>query len=358
MDKKVRVYVQIFMAGLFFVVFPGCRWIDVVKDKIFGKENGEETVEVVEEGIKKEESSVPTKESSARGDDPVILYIDKSPVLKRSDFDKHLEQMLSFYPQLKGAMSPEKLPLAVKKTFLNKLVEQELIVAHAKKMGVERDPEFQKQLDETITLIKRHLFLQFFEKKLSDKIEITDAQVRSEYDKNKKKYIKFLGGTLASAVRFEKAEDAGEFFEKAKDRQEEFNKLGKAEKAGRFINFGRVSQETAHPEFSDAVKREVLAATKLPEVRRIKDGDTIWIVCISDKKDTEYFEFDDIKGQIEHYLRTQQLQEALNSELEKLKKEFVVDVKEDFLGPDRMELPSGDMQEEGSKHKPSAATVA
>jgi len=73
---------------------------------------------------------------------------------------------------------------------------------------------------------------------------------------------------------------------------------------------------------SAAVKSAVLKASNVPGILTVKDGAKTWVLHLAEKNVTEYYDFDEIKGQIEGYLRTQKLQASLGKKMEALRKKY------------------------------------
>jgi len=344
--------VSLKLAGMAVIVsvMSGCGFIDSIKNRFFSKKETPQTFVADASG------------EDQRG--PVVVLIDGDPVLHKTEVDAYLNQMLQFYPQLKQAMTAETMPVSFKETFLNKIIEQELIVAWAKKEKMEEQESFKKAFEEAVKLVRRHLMVQQFEKSLVDGIEVTDAEVRSDFDTNKARYIKSAGGIVLSALPFEKDLDATVFLNKVKGRESEFGTLAKTESA-ELKTFGRINQDTDIRELPHAVKEAALKyKDSFPGVTSVRDGSVTWVLNVADKKETELFELDEIKGQIEGMLRNQKFQQALAGKLEELQGAFTVDIKKEHLANQQspFETLAQNAQEgvsEGvGEEAASAATVA
>ncbi len=302
--------------ALLLSISSGCQFIDSIKERFSQKKETPQTY--TEETI-----------SDQRG--PVVVLIDGDPVLHKSEVDAYLNQMLQFYPQLKQAMTAETMPVSFKKTFLSKLIEQELIIAWGKKEKIEEQDSFQKSFEEAVKLVRRHLMVQQFEKSIVDTIEVTDAEVRSDFDTNKSRYVKSAGGVVVSALSFNQESDANAFLNKLKGRESEFGTLAKDEKV-ELKTFGRINEDAEIRDLPHAVKEASLKyKDSFPGVLSVRDGSMTWVVNVSDKKEAELFEIDEIKGQIEGMLRNQKFQEVLAKKMEELQGAFTVDIKEEHL---------------------------
>lgn len=302
--------------ALLLSVSSGCQFIDSIKDRF---------------SQKKETPQIHTEEVASDQKGPVVVLIDGDPVLHKSEVDAYLNQMLQFYPQLKQAMTPETMPVSFKKTFLSKLIEQELIIAWGKKEKIEEQDAFQKSFEEAVKLVRRHLMVQQFEKSIVDTLEVTDAEVRSDFDTNKSRYVKLAGGVVVSGLPFSNELDATAFLNRIKGHESDFGLLAKDEKV-ELKTFGRISDDAEIRELPHVVKEAALKyKDSFPGVLSVRDGSMTWVINVSDKKEAEFFEFDEIKGQIEGMLRNKKFQEVLAKKMEELQSAFTVDIKEEHL---------------------------
>jgi hypothetical protein len=321
-------------------LLPGCKITDLFK--------------------KKEAEKTESAEAKAASETLVLCSIDGKDVIKKGDFDKRVTQMLQANPYFRGA-GAEMLPLNVKRKFLDRLVEEELFVIDADKQKIENDAEFQKALKEMVDLVTRSLKIQFREKKIYDETKIAEDQSKKYFEEHKAQYVKVAGGTLVSGVKFDSEAHASAFLAKAKANINDFEKLAKQEKTGKFREFGRVGQqEPANNgmgmEMVPApIKESVLGLRNLPAVEKVKVGKEIWVVKASDKKDSVFFDFEEVKPQVEGMIKNNEFRTKLTSEIEKLKSEHKVTVNEEFF-KDAQQPAAG--QPAGAEQKPEEPAQA
>ncbi len=325
-------------------LLPGCKGLDFFK--------------------KKDAAKTESTESKAAADDGLVLCsIDGNAVIKKSDFDKRVTQMLQANPYFRGA-GAEMLPLNVKRKFLDRLVEEELFVLDANKQNIEKDAEFQKTLKEMVDLVTRSLKIQFREKKIYDDTKVAEEQSKKYFDEHKTQYVKVAGGTLASGIKFDTDAAANAFLTKAKANVNDFEKLAKQTKSGKFREFGRVSQEAANNAMGmesvpAPIKEAVLSMHNLPAVEKVKVGKELWVVKASDKKDSVFFDFEEVKPQVEAMIKNNEFRTKLASEIEKLRATYKVTVNEDFFKDSKQaaEQPAAGEQPatEGTEQKPEEA---
>lgn len=295
-------------------LLPGCKYLDFFKKKEAEK----------------------TESAEAKADDALVLCsINGKAVIKKSDFDKRVTQMLQANPYFRGA-GADMLPLNVKRKFLDRLVEEELFVLDADKQNIEKEAEFQKTLKEMVDLVTRSLKIQFREKKIYDETKVAEEQAKKYFEEHKTQYVKVAGGTLASGAKFDTDAAANAFLTQAKANVGNFEKLAKQSKSGKFREFGRVSQESNNNQMGmetvpAPIKEAVLSMRNLPAVEKVKVGKEIWVVKASDKKDSVFFDFEEVKPQVEAMIKNNEFRSKLTSEIEKLRAEYKITVNEDFF---------------------------
>lgn len=269
----------------------------------------------------------------AKGNEQTLCSIDAKPVIKESDFNTSLNQMLQANPYFRGA-GADSLPIAIKRRFFDELVKQELIIAEADRTNVEKDPEFQKSLEEMMKLVKRSLKVQFFEKKVFEGIKVSESDTKKYFEENKERYMKAAGGVLVAGASFTNDADAQAFLNSAKASIDGFEQLAKANKKATFKDFGRVSKGAQGMGFGMTpapIKEAALAMHKHPGVEKVKVGKEIWIIKVWDKKDTVYYEHSEIKPQLEMVIKNNQARDVLEKLLKELREKFKVTVNEDFF---------------------------
>ena len=261
----------------------------------------------------------------------VLLSIDNEPAITDVDFNKNLSQMLQVNPYFRGA-SADSLPKALKRKFFDELIKQELIVAWAEKQNIAKDAEFEKAYQEMINLVKRSLLVQRFETKMFEEIKVSDSEVKDYFEKNKDKFVKEQGGVTVEGVKFDNDVKAVDFYAKAKANMSNFKKLATTEDKEKYKNFGRVDEnQQAAVSIPKEIKTKILSLTKFPAVEKITSGKDIWVVYFSDKKNTVYLNFDEVKEQLEAMIKNNKFREIVNKKIDELRSQFTLNVNEDYF---------------------------
>ncbi|MBU4270139.1 hypothetical protein KJ644_02195 [Candidatus Dependentiae bacterium] len=345
MYSFVKKYLGVFVSVLTVILFVGC---------------GEKS--------KKDSVASPDSVKEQTANSIVLLNVDGKQAISEDDFNKHLAQMLQANPYFRGA-SAESLPKELKRKFFDELVKQELIIAWANKNNVDADAEFQKNYEELKKLVRRSLLVQAYEKKLFEGVDVTDADIKNHFDKNKDKFVKDQGGVLVEGVEFTNDADALLFLNKVSVKESDFKKMAKLSFEKSYKSFNRVAEKQS-AEYSVSIPKEikekVLALTKYPSIIKVAVNGKVWVIHAFDKKDTVYFDLNEIKDQLKEMLKMNKFRDILNENVDKLRKEFTLDINEDYFKEAVSQMPGAGatseeqeigqvVEEEIPAEKPAAA---
>lgn len=282
---------------------------------------------------KSSESTTVSSSETSKADGAPLYTINGEVAITEGEFLNNLQQMIQANPYFRGA-TIDSLPKELLRKFFDQLATQALIEKYSVKNSVQNDPEYIKAYNETEKLLKRSLMVQMFEKKIYDGINVSDSDIKKHFAENKDRFVKSAGGVLAMGARFDTEAAADAFMAKAKTNVNDFENLAKADKAGKFKDFGRVSKESKGFQYDVVpapIKEAVLAMHKLPSVEKIKSGKEFWVVKASDKQDTVLFDIEEVRGHIEGMLKNNLFRDALEKRIKDLKNDFSVTVNEDYF---------------------------
>ena len=293
----------------------------------------------------------PVTKTAQNSTGKVLCSINGEAVIRESDLQSSVNQMLQSNPYFKGA-GAQSIPLSIKKKLFDELVKQELIVADAGSRNIYKDPEFVKDYEKMITLVKRTLAIQFFQKRIFSKIDVSDDEISKHYDENKSKFVKVAGGSLVMGVKFTSEDAAFDFLDKAKVAPKAFEALAKKADKGILKNFGRVNKQPAG--FGVAlvpapIRQAALDAREFPFVDKVKVGKDHWVISAQDKKETSYFALDEIKSQVSEMIKNNRFRKELDSEISQLRGTMTVNINDDYFQATRKELSKGTFDKNSPK---------
>lgn len=184
------------------------------------------------------------------------------------------------------------------------------------------NPEFLDKLAQRFEADLNTLVLEKAMEELKNKATVSDSEVKEEYNANKNKYIKDLGGTKVIGVKFDNHDDAQAFEsvlnEKSITTTDEFSAEAKFSR-GQFKDFGRISKEFSRGADS-AIIDAIESQSSYPSVDMVSvSEDENWVLLFVDSKDTSYFSFDESRPRIEGMLKQKALESLMNKKIDQAK---------------------------------------
>ena len=190
----------------------------------------------------------------------------------------------------------------------------------AQKNKVDQQEGYKRDLDMIIDMARSNLDAQYFQKQL--KIDVSDSEVRSYYDKHKDEMPGLLvspEGVKAQGVVFDSEDKAKSFLAKVKAPGADFKKVAQADKL-EVDDFGGTLSSRS---FVDKkVKDKILALKKLPAFELISVDKKFWVINAISKEKAQYAPFDQVKENLRSMLKEQEIAKAFEKEFEKLEKEY------------------------------------
>lgn len=281
---------------------PSCDWL---KGKIGLNKDASNAVEVKEGEM-------------------VLATANGKPLLTSGEFEKQFKNLIETHPY--GAMLAQMEGLD--RRFFEGLVGQKLMTRYIEENGINKTPEYQQQLDALVQMLNAR----FFQMKHTSKV--TEAELKAYYDQNKENMpeaVMSRGGVNATGVSFANEADAKAFLEKAKGKGASLEKLAKDAGLGdKYRDFKMVN--AGSPGLDPILRDKIAALSKFPTLELIKASDNTWyVVYASGKEPQKYRSFDELKSAIEQRLTAKKQEEAMEKAVEQLKKDYKVEVKEDYF---------------------------
>lgn len=204
---------------------------------------------------------------------------------------------------------------AGKKEFLDELIKEELMYQEAKKLGINKEKEFQDTIKDfkKVTLISTLL-----KNEIEGKAKVDTKEIRDFYDKHQDEFM--TGLEVKASHILVNAETEAEDVLKRIQNGEGFSKLaeelsmdkGTAKNGGDLGFFGRGRMV---PEFEKAVFSLKPGETSRP----VKTKFGYHIIKVTDKKEGRTRDFEEVKPSIEKRLTIEKQRSLFDSYIEKLK---------------------------------------
>lgn len=213
-----------------------------------------------------------------------------------------------------------------KKELLDSMIVREIILAQAKKDGVDKSKEVADRLDD---LRKRLIVETYLKKKVEQDAKVSDEEMKKFYDQN---LDKFKSGEQVRAshilVKTEpEAQDVMSQLKKGASFEELAKKYSKDSSAAKGGDLGWFSKGAMVPEFDKAVFG--LKEGQLSGIVKTQFG--FHIIKLTGKRPAGVRPFDEAKEQIKANLLPAKQQEVFQKMKEDLKKDAKISIKEDVL---------------------------
>jgi len=241
-------------------------------------------------------------------------------VITEADIEREIKNLPDFVQKMFEGVSG-------RERFLEELVKRELLYQEALKKGLDKDPAYQKKLED---FKKINLVGLLLEKEIETKTKVSDKEIRDYYEKNKEDFAP-VSQVRLSHILLNTEEEAQKVLERLK-KGEDFGQVAKkssidtvsAKKNG---DLGFFSKGEIPPDFRIAAVR--LKTGEVSEPIKTKSG--YEIIKVTDKKVGQVIEFDKIKNLISQNLLAEKQKESFDSYIEGLKKKYKVEVNKEAV---------------------------
>jgi len=246
---------------------------------------------------------------------PAFAAVELAKVGSKSLTDADMKKLMGPIPEVQKQQINNDAD--IKTRMVDNMVTEELFVQEAEKTGVTKNPEFQAGLERA----RRSLLTQTY---LRSKVQpkLTDANVRSFFDKNKARYSQ--DEVRAYHVLLKTEAEAKEVYAKAKA-GEDFEVLAKKyskdpSAAQNMGDLGFFTRSRMVPQFADAA-----FSMKAGEISQpVKSPFGYHVIKVVEKRAGKPVKFDDVKEQVRGDLQN----ESINDLIAGLKKSNKVSVNE------------------------------
>jgi peptidyl-prolyl cis-trans isomerase C len=227
--------------------------------------------------------------------------------------------------------------------FLDELIKREILYQEALKKGLDKDPVYQRKLED---FKKMNMVGLLLEREIESKTKISDKEVRDYYEQHKEEFAPITQVRLSHIV-MNKEEEAQKILERLK-KGEDFAQIAKnnsldtasAKKGGDlgFFTRGDIPQE-----FGSIVVR--LKTGEVSEPIKTKSG--YEIVKVTDKKVGQVIEFEKIKNLISQNLLAERQKKSFDSYIEGLRKKYNVEITKEAVS--KLDSSAGIIQQKPEK---------
>ena len=260
-----------------------------------------------------------------------------------------VDEMMKTVPEQYQAVA-----LAHKDMLLDSMINQRLLYAQASKMNFDKDPDVQKQLDDTR---KEILIKAYLKKEIEDTVKVTDDDAKKYYEANKDKFkepekIKVSHILVDSEAEAKdilaKLKGGADFAALAKEKSKDPSK----DKGG---ELGFLSKGQTVPEFEQVAF--ALQPGQISDVVKTQFG--YHIIKVTEKQPEKVIAYDDIKDRLKQMLLSDKQKERFEALLKDLRDKNKVTVYKDVITPPQPKVePKAAQSQAGAPAAPAAPAPA
>ncbi len=235
--------------------------------------------------------------------------------------------------QLPADFSLTNLPPETLKNMVDEILKLKLIVAeHAQK--VLSTAQAKEALAKRIQLVIDGFVFEEYVKSTREELTVSNDEIKAEYNENKARYVKEIGGVTTIACKFEDQDAAQEFAAvlagKGVSTTAAFNDEARAFGKGIVRDFNRISKEVTRGA-PEAIVAQALDTKRFPttEVITVSQKEA-WVVLFADSKPHTYFSLDERKEWIKRGLEQKKAEERFSADAEKYKKKLGLEMTEAY----------------------------
>jgi len=284
--------------------------------------------------FKKGSEQAPTETRSAQvpmtGE--VLVTIKGVPAITTESLAQEKEKLLKANPQLRQALAMIDSK-ELDRNILEGLINQKLVDAYIVSNKINETAEYQAELKDLYESMERMLNSKFFSEKKS--VTVPETEIRSFYETNKDKIqglVMSQGGVAATGLEFSDGAAARAFVARAKTSPGGFKKVAQDDGlTPKIKDFKLVHSQSIG--IDEKLRDKIAAIKTVPSVEVFEINGVFWVVNATAKEEPKYVPYEQIREALKQQLEQNKRVEVFAKEIEALKKEYAVEVKEDYFAP-------------------------
>ena len=208
---------------------------------------------------------------------------------------------------------------------LQEMVMQEVVYADAKKQGIEKSKEFKDELAKVTEQIKKRLAVQMWQKKVADKVTVSDKEISDYYNKNKAEFQE-KDSVHAYHILVKTEDEANKLISQLKylkgaELENKFMTLAKTNSTGPSApkggDLGTFAQGQMVPAFDKAVfSMNVGTITTTP----VKSDFGYHIIYLKEKQPARMLALNEVKNFIAQRLKMDKFKTVVQAKMQELQK--------------------------------------
>jgi hypothetical protein len=311
---------------------PGCV------DKFKGNDN-----QVAAESITARESVPMTGE--------VLVTMRGVPAITTDSLEKEKEKLLKANPQLKQALAFMD-SREVDRNILEGLVHQKVVDAYIIDNKIDQQPAYQAELRDLCESMERMLNSKYFSER--NPVSVSEADMKNFYEANKEKTLRISqGGIAATGIEFADGAAARAFAARAKTSPGGFKKVAQDDNLNAKIkDFKLVNNQSVG--IDDKLRDKIVAIKTVPSIEIFEINGMFWVINATSKEEPKYVPYEQIRDRIKEQLEQQKRVEVFTKDVDALKKEYDVQINEEYFKPEETAQPAANAQAMANPVAPEA----
>lgn len=345
MNKKTHK--KILAGGIFATLsfLPGCALLDMFKG------GGQTAIESKAAG----ETSTPMTGE-------VLVTMKGKPAITTDTLALEKEKFLKANPQIRQALGFMD-PKAFDRNLLEGLIGQKIADEYVISQGINQTAAYKAELKDLCESMERMLNAKYFSEKKT--VSVPDSEVRAFYDTNKDKLRGVMtsqGGIMASGIEFADGAAARAFVARAKAAPGGFKKTAQDDNLNAKIkDFKLVNSQSLG--IDELLRDKIIGIKTVPSIELFEVNGKFWVVNATGKEEPKFIPYEQIKDKLKQELEQNKRVELFEKEINELRKEYVVEVNEDYfkgaeMPQEEMQQPTGGIANAGDKKQVAEKRVA
>lgn len=313
MDKKLQKNILVGGVLVTLSFLPGCALLDMFKG---GKAvSGSDIIEERrDEGLTGE----------------VLVTMKGRPVITTDTLAVEKEKFLKANPQIRQALGFMD-PKAFDRNLLEGLIGQKIADEYVVSQKINQSAAYKAELKDLCESMERMLNAKYFSEKKT--VTVPESDVRAFYDSNRDKLrgvMTSAGGVMAAGIEFNDGASARAFAARAKSAPGGFKKVAQDDNLNAQIkDFKLVNSQSMG--MDEQLRDKITNAKTVPGIEIFDVNGKFWVVHMTTKEEPKYIPYEQVKDKLKQELEQNKRVEIFEKEINDLRKEYAVEVNEDYF---------------------------
>ncbi len=263
----------------------------------------------------------------------VLVTMKGVPAITADSLEKEKEKLLKANPQLRQAfafMDSKELD----RNILEGLIHQKIVDEYVASNKINQSAAYQAELKDLYESMERMLNSKYFSERKS--VNVPESEVKAFYEENKDKIQGLTisqGGIATTGIEFADGAAARAFAARAKTAPGGFKKVAQDDGlTPKIKDFKLVNSQSIG--LDEQLRDKIVAIKTVPSVDVLDVNGTFWVVNATAKEEPKYIPYEQIKDRLKEQLEQNKRVEIFGKEIEALKKEYDVQVNDNFFKQD------------------------